>query len=212
MRLYPRSSSRGKERPVVTDEDRRISKLFGKDYFDGDRRHGYGGYSYHERFWTDTVRLFRDHYGLAGDASILDVGCGKGFMLYDFMKLMPDARLAGIDISEYAISNAMDEVRPFVRAANANSLPFADSSFDLVISINTIHNLPPDECEASLREIQRVAKQHAFIMVDGWKNDDERRDLLKWVLTPQTMLHADDWLKLFELAGYTHDYYLWSVG
>jgi ubiquinone/menaquinone biosynthesis C-methylase UbiE len=211
MRLYPRRSGRADERPAVTEEDRRVSKQFDKDYFDGDRRYGYGGYRYHERFWTDTVRLFRDHYELPGDASILDVGCGKGFMLYDFMKLMPKARLAGIDISEYAINNALEEVRPILRVANANSLPFADRSFDLVVSINTIHNLPPIECKESLKEIQRVARQHAFVMVDGWRNEREHHELLRWVLTPETMLHVDDWLELFGQAGYTHDYFWWGV-
>src|ERR1017187_7599529 len=97
MRYYPKCADRMEQRPLITAEARRIAKQFGKDYFDGDRRHGYGGYIYHERFWTDTVRLFRGHYRLPEDAAILDVGCAKGFMLYDFMKLMPHARLRGIN-------------------------------------------------------------------------------------------------------------------
>ena len=211
LEKYPKGKGRAGERPVITEEDKRISKQFGKDYFDGDRRHGYGGYRYNERFWTDTVRHIRDYYGLPDDAAILDIGCAKGFMLYDFMKLMPNARLAGIDVSGYAIENAVDPVKPFVQVANAKELPFSDKTFDLVLAINTIHNLPYDDCGNALREIQRVSRKHAFVMVDAYRTEEQHRAMLDWVLTAETMLHVDDWLKLFAEAGYTGDYYWWTV-
>jgi ubiquinone/menaquinone biosynthesis C-methylase UbiE len=211
MQFYPQSKGRAVSRPAITDEDRRISKQFGSDYFDGDRRYGYGGYSYHPRFWTDTVRHIRDYYALVETASILDVGCAKGFMLADFRILMPKAHLAGIDISEYAIAHALDMVRPLVQVANARSLPFADRSFDLVLAINTIHNLPYEECRQSLREIQRVSRRHAFVMVDAYRTEEQRQAMLQWVLTAETMLHVDDWLNLFSSAGYTGDYSWWIV-
>jgi SAM-dependent methyltransferase len=159
MAFYPQGKGRNAERPAITEEDRRISKQFGRDHFDGDRRYGYGGYTYHPRFWTGTVKYIRDYYHLRDDASILDIGCAKGFMLYDFQQLMPEARLAGIDVSEYAITNALDPVKPFVRIGNAKALPYPDKSYDLVLAINTIHNLPYDECRRSLREIQRVSRR-----------------------------------------------------
>jgi ubiquinone/menaquinone biosynthesis C-methylase UbiE len=208
---YPSGKGRAAERPAITEQDKRISKQFGRDYFDGDRRHGYGGFSYHPRFWTDTVRHIRDVYQLPEDAAILDVGCAKGFMLYDFMLLMPQARVAGIDVSSYAIENALEPVRPFVEMGNAKALPYDDHSFDLVISINTIHNLPYDECKQSLREIQRVSRRHAFVMVDAFRNEQQRQAMLQWVLTAETMLSTADWLKLFAEAGYTGDYSWWTV-
>jgi len=211
MERYLQGKGRTAERPAITEEDKRISKQFGRDYFDGDRRYGYGGYNYHPRFWTDTVRYIRDYYGLSEDASILDIGCAKGFMLHDFQQLMPKATLAGIDVSEYAIANALDAVKPFVKAGNAKSLPFADSSFDLVLAINTIHNLAYDDCKQSVREIQRVSRRHAFLMVDAYRTDEQREAMLKWVLTAETMLHVDGWLELFTEAGYTGDYYWWTV-
>jgi len=211
MERYLQGKGRTAERPAITEEDKRISKQFGRDYFDGDRRYGYGGYNYHPRFWTDTVRYIRDYYGLSEDASILDIGCAKGFMLHDFQQLMPKATLAGIDVSEYAIANALDAVKPFVKAGNAKSLPFADSSFDLVLAINTIHNLAYDDCKQSVREIQRVSRRHAFLMVDAYRTDEQREAMLKWVLTAETMLHVDGWLELFTAAGYTGDYYWWTV-
>jgi len=211
MALYPSGKGRAAARPAITEEDKRISKQFDRDYFDGDRKHGYGGYNYHPRFWTDTVKYIRDHYQLPEDAAILDIGCAKGFMLYDFMQLMPQAKLAGIDISEYAIQNALQPVRPLVRVGNAKSLPYPDKSFDLVLAINTIHNLPYEECKQSLREIQRVSRRHAFVMVDAYRTEAQRQAMLDWVLTAETMLHVEDWLKLFAEAGYTGDYYWWTV-
>jgi ubiquinone/menaquinone biosynthesis C-methylase UbiE len=211
MIRYPSGKGRGAERPAIMEEDRRISKQFGKDYFDGDRRYGYGGYNYHPRFWTDTVRYIRDYYHLPENGAILDIGCGKGFMLYDFMRLMPLATLAGIDISEYAIASAVDAVKPLLRRGNARSLPYADRSFDLVLAINTLHNLPYEECRQALCEVQRVTRQHAFVMVDAYRNEEQRQAMLKWVLTAETMLSVEDWLELFASAGYTGDYYWWTV-
>ena len=111
MSLYPQSKGRLIERPEITDADRRVSREFGFDYFDGDRRYGYGGFSYHPRFWTDTVRLIADHYGLSDQSSILDIGCAKGFMLADFRELFPNAKLRGLDISTYAIDQGYPTVR-----------------------------------------------------------------------------------------------------
>jgi SAM-dependent methyltransferase len=211
MRLYPKGKSRIGTRPDISEEDRRISKQFGFEYFDGDRRYGYGGFNYHPRFWTDTVRLFRDHYGLSATASILDVGCAKGFMLTDFKKLMPKATLAGIDLSSYAVEHAYPDVKEVIKQGDARHLPFPDASFDLVIAINTLHNLKRAECIQALREVQRTSRGKAFIMVDGWHNEAECKAMQDWVLTAETMMHADEWRQVFAEAGYTGDYFFWTV-
>ena len=209
--LYPRSKRPIEERgKLVTEEHRRIARQFGKEYFDGDRLYGYGGYYYHPRFWQATVKRFRDYYRLAEDASVLDVGCGKGFMLHDFKELMPNVTIAGIDISEYAIEHAIETVKPFLRVGNAKELLYEDNSFDLVISINTIHNLPLEECKLALREIQRVSRKYAFITVDAWRTEEEHERMLKWNLTALTYMHVDDWKGLFAEVGYTGDYY-WFI-
>jgi SAM-dependent methyltransferase len=194
----------------VTDADRAIARQFGKDYFDGDRIHGYGGYHYHPRFWQATVRRFRDHYGLKPGDRVLDVGCAKGFMLSDFKELMPGLTVAGLDVSEYAIANAKDEVKTFLRVGNAKELPYDDRSFDLVIAINTIHNLDLPECKQALREIQRVTRRHAFVVVDAWRNEEERERLQRWVVTCRTAMHVEDWKRLFHEVGYKGDYY-WFI-
>ena len=209
--LYPRSNRPVDERAaLITEEHRRVARQFGEEFFDGDRLYGYGGYGYHPRFWTETVKRFRDHYQLPSDASILDVGCAKGFMLHDFKQLMPEARVEGIDISEYAIEAAIESMSPFVRVGNARQLDYPDASFDFVISINTVHNLPIEDCRQALREIQRVARHHAFVTVDAWRNEREEAAMRAWNITALTYMHVGDWKRLFEEVGYTHDYY-WFI-
>lgn len=208
---YPKSKRPIEERgKLITEEHRKIARRFGREYFDGERLFGYGGYSYHPRFWQQTVRRFRDYYQLDGHANVLDVGCAKGYMLHDFKELMPDMTVAGIDISEYAIEHAMETVKPFLRVSNARELPYEDKSFDLVISINTVHNLPPADCKQALREIQRVTRGHAFVIMDAWRTEEEKERLLKWNLTALTYMHVDDWKKLFKEVGYKGDYF-WFI-
>jgi len=157
------------------------------------------------------VRDFITHYGLTNDSSVLDVGCGKGFMLYDFWYWLPHITIRGIDISEYAIQNSLSSVKPVLSVGNANDLSeFADHSYDLVISINTIHNLPLGECTRAIAEIERVKKKGAYITVDAYGNDEEKERMTQWNLTAQTILHIDEWKKLFEETGYTGDYY-WFI-
>ena len=208
---YPRSSRPIDERgKLITEDHREIARQFGQEYFDGDRLYGYGGYNYHPRFWQDTVKRFRDHYKLADDASVLDVGCAKGFMLHDFKQLMPELTIAGIDISQYGIDHAIETVKSYLRVGNARELPYEDNSFDLVICINTVHNLPLEECRQALREIQRVTRKNAFVTMDAWHNEAERERMMKWNLTALTYMHVDDWVKLFEEVGYKGDYY-WFI-
>ena len=208
---YPRSKRPIDERArLVTAEHRATARRFGKEFFDGYRLCGYGGYHYHPRFWTETVRRFRDHYRLAEDAAVLDVGCGKGFMMHDFKQLMPRMTIAGLDISSYACSIALEDVKPLIRVGDAKALPYPDRSFDLVISINTIHNLPPDECRQALREIQRVSRAQAFVTVDAWRTEEERVRLERWILTALTYMHAEDWKRFFAEVGYAGDYY-WFI-
>ena len=211
MDRYPRSQRPVEERSLaITEEHRLIARQFGQEFFDGDRLYGYGGYSYHPRFWQGTVKRFRDYYHLAEDARILDVGCAKGYMLHDFKVLMPNLTVAGIDISQYAIEQAIESVRPYLRIGNARELPFKDNSFDLVISINTIHNLPLEDCKQALREIQRVSRKHAFITVDAWRNEAEQERMNKWNVTALTCMDVETWEKLLAQVGYQHEYY-WFI-
>lgn len=211
LAAYPKTKRNLDERAAAkTEEDRRMGRRFGKEYFDGDRRYGYGGYSYQPRFWQPVVPAFQQKYNLTGQSSVLDVGCGKGFMMHDFAELIPGITVAGIDISEYAIEHAMEDMKPYVRVANAKELPFPDRSFDLVISVNTVHNLPLAECKQALREIMRVTKKDAFVTMDAYRTEEEKRRMDMWNLTALTYMSVPEWEKLFEEVGYTGDYY-WFI-
>jgi len=211
MYKYPVANNRLNERKNPTEQEKQVAKEFGREFFDGDRKHGYGGFSYNPKYWTETVQLFIEKYDLNEKSSVLDVGCGKGFMLVDLLKAIPTLDLSGIDISNYAIENSHESIKNRVKVANCLNLPFEDNSFDLVISINTIHNLDELGCVKSLQEIERVKKKHSYIVVDGWSSPEEERDLKSWVLTAVTVLHTSEWEKLFEKAGYTGDYSFWKV-
>lgn len=208
---YPRTKRNLDERAQQkTEEDRAIARQFGKEFFDGDRRHGYGGFNYMPRFWQPVIPAFRKHFGLNANSSVLDVGCAKGFMLHDMAELIPGITVRGVDVSSYAIEHAIEDMKPFVSVADAKTLPFPDKSFDLVISINTIHNLDREECGQSLREIQRVARKGAFITIDAYHNDEERKRMYDWNLTGRTIMHVDEWRRFFAENGYTRDYY-WFI-
>jgi ubiquinone/menaquinone biosynthesis C-methylase UbiE len=208
---YPRAkrdvAARGESK---TEEDRRIAREFGRDFFDGDRRHGYGGFNYHPRFWQPVVPTLRAHFGLGAGSSLLDVGCGKGFMLHDLAAMIPGIRVTGIDISAYAIEHAIEDMKPHLQVADARQLPFAEKSFDVVISINTIHNLAREDCGRALREIERVARSGAFVTVDAYRTEDERERMLAWNLTAQTIMQVDEWKAFFAQHGYSGDYY-WFI-
>jgi SAM-dependent methyltransferase len=190
-----------------TQEDIEIARRFDREFFDGERRHGYGGFTYNPRFWQPVVPTFCDHWALTSSSSVLDVGCAKGFMINDFKKIIPGIEVAGIDVSEYAISNAMDPISDCVQVGNANNLPFADKTFDYVISINTIHNLELDECKLALKEITRVARKDAFITVDAYETQEQKDHMYAWNLTAKTILSTSEWKEIFKEVGYTGDYF-----
>ena len=181
------------------------AKRFGREYWDGDRKTGYGGYQYDGR-WRKVADAMRDHYGLKAGDRVLDIGCGKGFLLYDITQSVPGIHVAGIDISEYAIRNSKQEVRPFLEVANARQLPFADDTFDFVLSITTLHNLPCYDLAAALREMQRVGRRHKYLCVESYRNEAERVNLLYWQLTCEMFCSPDEWQWWFEQTGYTGDH------
>lgn len=207
---YPRSKRNLEERAQIkSEEDVRIARQFGKEFFDGPRSQGYGGYRDDGR-WVPVAKRIIDYYGLKPGMSILDVGCAKGFALSDFLKVMPELKVAGVDVSEYAIENSPGSIQPFLKVTNAKELPFPDKSFDLVISVNTVHNLELEGCKKAISEIERVKNKFAFITLDAYRNEEEKERMLMWNLTGQTILSVDDWKKLFAEVGYTGDYY-WFI-
>jgi ubiquinone/menaquinone biosynthesis C-methylase UbiE len=183
-----------------------LAKQWGYDYWDGDRRICYGGYRYMEGRWEKVARAMVEHYGIKPGDRILDVGCGKGFLLHDFTKVVPDLDLHGIDISEYAIQNSKEEIRDRLQVGNATCLPFPDGYFDFVFSITTLHNLHCYDLDKALREIERVGKENKYICVESYRNEQEKANLLYWQVTCEAFNTPREWEWWFKQTAYTGDH------
>ena len=184
----------------------KLAKQFAYDYWDGDRRICYGGYRYLEGRWEQVARAMAKHYPLPAKPKILDIGCGKGYLLYDFLKVIPDAEIYGIDISDYAINNSKPEICNSLQVGNAVNLPWPNDTFDLVISITTLHNLHAYDLESALREMERVGKQHKYLCVESYRSEQEKANLLYWQVTCEAFNTPEEWAWWFKQTNYTGDH------
>lgn len=181
------------------------AKEYGVDYWDGDRRYGYGGYKYDGR-WKAVAKKLIDIYHLKADAKIFDVGCGKAHLMYELKNLLPQAEIVGFDISEYGIADAPEAIRENLRVHRAQDLyPFKDRYFDLVVSLGCLHNLRIFELETAFKEIERVGK-NKYIMVESYRNELEQFNLQCWALTCESFFDKEEWIWLLNHFGYTGDY------
>jgi SAM-dependent methyltransferase len=206
---YPRAKRNLVTRKVGQAANRVIASQFGREYFDGTRDQGYGGYRYDGR-WLPIARDLAEHFKLNAGDRVLDIGCAKGFLMRDLMEVVPGLEVWGLEISQYAIDNCHDDARGRMLRGSAQRLPFASGSFAAALCINVIHNLGHDACLEAVKEIERVAPGRGYIQVDAYRNDDERDVFLDWVLTAETFGKPDMWRSLFARAGYTGDYY-WTI-
>jgi protein-L-isoaspartate(D-aspartate) O-methyltransferase len=182
-----------------------LAKKWDFDYWDGDRRVCYGGYRYIEGRWAPVAAALINHYQLKSGSTILDVGCGKGFLLYEMLKIEPGLKILGIDISNYAIANSKPEIRQYLQIANATHLPFPDKSFDLVISLTTLHNLHNYDLVQALIELERVGRQK-YICVESYRNEVEKANLLYWQVTCEAFCTPEEWDWWFKHTNYTGDH------
>jgi len=181
------------------------AKEYEFDYWDGDRRYGYGGYRYDGR-WKVVAQQLIDHYRLGPNARILDVGCGKAHLLHELKQLLPDADVVGFDISRHGLGDAPEPIRPYLfRYRAQDPYPWGDKHFDLVISFGALHNLRVFELEAAVREIERVGKQK-YVMVESYRNELEQFNLECWALTAEAFFDTAEWIWLYRHFGYTGDY------
>lgn len=184
----------------------KLAKQWGHDYWDGDRRICYGGYRYMPGRWAPVAKAMIEYYGLKPGDKILDIGCGKGFQLYEFTQVMPGLEVYGIDISSYAIEHCKEELKDRLQVANATSLPFPDHSFDFVFSITTLHNLHNYDLDKSLREMERVGKKNKYLCVESYRTEEEKANLLYWQVTCEAFCTPEEWDWWFKQTGYTGDH------
>jgi ubiquinone/menaquinone biosynthesis C-methylase UbiE len=185
------------------------ARKFDQMYWDGPREYGYGGYRYDGR-WRSVARDIISHFRLKPGMRVLDVGCGKGFLVKDLMLECPQLEAFGLDISRYALLHCESEVVGRLHLGTADRLPYPDGSFDCVLSINTIHNLPRPRAIAALQEIQRLSGGRAYVRVDSYRTPEQKALFEQWVLTAQYHDYPGEWIKAFREAGYTGDY-CWTI-
>ena len=183
-----------------------IAKQYGKEYWDGDRRYGYGGYKYMPGRWRPVAEKLIKTYNLKSGSSVLDIGCGKGYLLYEMKLLVPGLDIVGIDSSDYGLENAKDEIKPFIYKHKAeDKLPYKDKEFNLVISLGTFHNLRFPELRKALREMERVGKQ-GYLMLESYRSEEELFNLQCWALTAESFFDQKEWIWLYDFFDYTGDY------
>ena len=182
------------------------AKEYEFDYWDGDRRYGYGGYKYISGRWKPVAELLIKNYKLNNESSILDVGCGKGFLLYEIKLLLPEIKIKGFDISKHGIQNAKSEIKKdlFIHKAQ-DKYPYQDNQFDLVISLGCLHNLKIFELETALKEIERVGKK-AYLMLESFRNEKELFNLQCWALTCESFFSPEEWKWIYNHFGFKGDY------
>lgn len=208
LEKYQKSTSRDYIARVVNHDKAECAlkaKNWGFDYWDGERQYGYGGYQYDGR-WRAIAEDIAKHYGLKAGDKILDIGCGKGFLLYEFTQVVPGVEVTGIDISQYGIEHAKEEIKSHLRVGNCTNLPWEDKTFDFVYSINTFHNLTIDELEKAVREMERVSKKLKWCCVESYRDEKEKANLLYWQLTCESFFRPNGWEWLFKKWGYQGDY------
>lgn len=179
------------------------AKKYGKNYWDGPRKFGYGGYKYIKGRWTKVAKKIIKKFKLNNKSKILDVGCGKAFILYEIKKILPNIKVVGFDISRHGIKNAPRDIRKnlFIHKAQTK-YPFKNRYFDLAFTTGCFHNLEIDDLKFAIKEIQRVSKQ-TYIMVESYRNELELFNLQCWALTCQSFFSKKEWIWIFKEFKYT---------
>lgn len=184
----------------------KIAKQYGKEYWDGNRKFGYGGYKYIKDRWKSVARKLIKNYNLKNSSKILDIGCGKGYLLFEIKKILPNIEIVGFDISSYAIKNSKKEIKKFLFTKDIRTkFNFKKKYFDLTISLGVFHNLELFEIENSLKELNRVSKK-SYIMVESFRNDHELFNLQCWALTCKSFFSPEEWKYIFKKNLYKGDF------
>ncbi len=205
----PNSSRKLDTRIEVSDLDKNYARLYGRHYYDGSRCQGYGGYYYDGR-WKAVAQRITNIFGIKDSDTICEIGCAKGFLLYDFTQILKKIKCIGIDVSLYALRESIKKENILYLHCNASTIPLKDKSIEHTICINTLHNfLSKKETIQAISEIERITKRNSYIRIAAYKNNSQKEIIDKWATAGRCYLHVDEWRELFEDAGYTGFYDWW---
>ena len=201
-----------KVRAKVAKERTVINKMYawelGKEYYDGSRLNGYGGFKYDGR-WLKLLPKIIKRYKLTNKSKVLDLGCKKGFLLKDLNILLPGVKSYGIENHPYAIKHAV-KCKSKLILSDYTKLPFKKKSLDFVIAFNSLYMQNLGDVIKSLKEIERVSKKSYIVLASG-ENDDERNKFYKWTLIGTSILLKREWRQLFKKIKFKGDYYFSSA-
>ena len=202
-------SSKKDNRASITKRRTIINKIIawerGKEYYDGNRLNGYGGFRYDGR-WKNILPKFIKRYKLKSGSKVLDVGCKKGFLLKDLKELVPGIKICGIEDHVYPLKQSMKEVKKNLKFSSYCSLPFKNKSFDAVFAFHCIYRLNFGDTIQAIKEIQRVAKKYSYITLGAYSDQKGKELYDKWGIISTCHLHVDDWKKIFKHIKYKGDY------
>jgi len=205
LSIYPNLKSRFISKNTRTIENRIVASYREKEFYDGKRDNGYGGFFYDGRWKPIAEKIFSE-YKLKDNSKILHIGCDKGFLLHDIKNLKPKSIVRGIEISNYAISKSKKDIKKYIKKSPFNNLPFKSNYFDFVIAIGPAYALNLRDSIQCIKEIARVGKGKSFITLGSYDDESEEKLFKYWTLLGSTILHKKEWVKVLKHCRYKGDY------
>ena len=179
-----------------------------KEYYDGKRINGYGGFKYDGRWQKLLPKIIRK-YKIKKESKFLDLGSKKGFLLKDLNILIPGIKSYGIENHKYPLKNKINCKSKLILSEYYN-IPFRDKYFDFLIAFNSVYMQNLGDVIKTLKEIERVSKK-SFVVLASGETDKERIKFYKWTLIGTTILLKKEWKILFKKIKFNGDYFFSSA-
>ena len=194
-----------------TINHRIVATLRDKDFFDGNRNYGYGGFKYDGR-WKKIAKKIANEYNLDNKSSFLQLGCEKGFLLHDLKNILPNLKIRGLETSDYAVNNSMEDVRKYIsKTKNYINLEYEENKFDFILALGVVYTLNLSDAIQCLKEIQRISKGKSFVILASYETIQDYWLFRQWTVLGSTILLKNDWIEVLNHVNYTGDYYFTSA-
>ena len=183
-----------------------IASLKGKDFYDGHRDQGMGGYKYDKR-WSNVAFKLVEFFKLDNNSKILLVNAAKGYLLYELKKILPKAEIYGLEESKYAISKSKKEIKKYMMFHEGYKISFKNNYFDFIFAPGYIYEFSLKDIIKSLQELKRVSlnKKNIYITLGSYFNMSSFNKMKHWSLLGTTILKENEWeyiLKKLNYKGY----------